>query len=188
MSLSDCSKEIKKALKREGCTVIAQGSCGWASPTKVTSTVVGIPPIDLKGIFRSRRLRARETTKAIHAGVSIVRVVGPANDVESHYHVSHLVGLVVEGAGWLKVPRNQGWVLQKRGNRWLEAKPKARQRMDAPRTKSVAYEDMSLPVRNGDVVVLPRGARHVFRCAKGQRMEYIALEFSDDKTDYQAHH
>lgn len=46
------------------------------------------------------------------------------------------------------------------------------------------YED---PVSVGDLVVIPRGAPHVFSTELGGLMEYIALEFSDAEIDYQAH-
>ena len=39
----------------------------------------------------------------------------------------------------------------------------------------------------GDIVVIPRGAAHVFSTENGGSMDYIALEFSDQKIDYQAH-
>lgn len=39
----------------------------------------------------------------------------------------------------------------------------------------------------GDVVIIPRGALHVFVTGASEAMDYIALEFSDRELDYQAH-
>lgn len=39
----------------------------------------------------------------------------------------------------------------------------------------------------GDVVIIPRGAVHVFSTVEGGEMDYIAIEFSDQEIDYQAH-
>lgn len=49
-------------------------------------------------------------------------------------------------------------------------------------------ELVSHSVREGDVIVIPRGALHVFSTQSGNPMEYIALEFADGEIDYQAHH
>jgi oxalate decarboxylase/phosphoglucose isomerase-like protein (cupin superfamily) len=42
-------------------------------------------------------------------------------------------------------------------------------------------------VISGDVVIIPRGALHVFVTEAEEAMDYIALEFSDGELDYQAH-
>ena len=117
-----------------------------------------------------------------------MRIEGPAYDVDSHYHISHLVGLVVEGKGWLNVPRGGASVLARKGARWVHLAGPRGKLNGVPGVGVKAHEEMGFALTAGDVVVLPRGAFHVFRCFTNGRMEYIALEFSDYQTDYQAHH
>jgi quercetin dioxygenase-like cupin family protein len=74
-----------------------------------------------------------------------------------HYHSSHLVGVVTRGSGWLCVPG-------------LDKAVPAR-----------------LPVSSGDVVVIPKGALHLFDCDPDTEMDYVALEVSDGPIDYQKH-
>ena len=47
--------------------------------------------------------------------------------------------------------------------------------------------DTKRGVVEGDLVVIPRGAYHVFETQAGSAMDYIAFEFSDAELDYQAH-
>ena len=53
--------------------------------------------------------------------------------------------------------------------------------------RGIGNFDRSDVVSIGDIVVIPRGAPHVFTTRPEGRMEYIALEFSDREIDYQAH-
>jgi hypothetical protein len=184
---TEWAKALGEAFDKDGCTVFKAASHVWAARS-ADSTVVGLPPIDLKALLKSRKLRARKSLGSIQAGVSIVRIHGSADDVESHYHISHLAGLIVLGTGWLNVPRSKGWVMKKKGSVWVKAQADHERLLDAPNLCGKKHEDVGLPVYEGDVVVIPRLTHHVFRCRKNKKMEYIALEFSDYKTDYQAHH
>lgn len=74
-----------------------------------------------------------------------------------HFHSSHLVGLVVRGSGWLCRPNEQDGGISRRAT------------------------------ARGDVVIIPRGALHLFECDRDGELEYIALEFSDGPIDYQKH-
>lgn len=42
-------------------------------------------------------------------------------------------------------------------------------------------------VKQGDVVVIPRGVNHYFTCESGTEMDYISYEISDTPIDYQKH-
>src|ERR1017187_6196909 len=184
-----CSESIAAAFASDGCTVIKGGSHIWtASARNADSTVLGIPAVDVRSVLRSGTPRGKKSLETIRASASIVRISGPAVDVGSHYHISHLVGLVVAGRGWLNVPRGKGRLLDKKGRRWVEVPLDPRQWRNAPNLGKQLNEEIGLRVNEGDIVVLPRGAYHVFRCAPGRKMEYIAFEFSDQQTDYQAHH
>ena len=55
------------------------------------------------------------------------------------------------------------------------------------RTVSAAGSEESRPIESGDIVVIPKGALHVFESPESGSMEYIAFEFSDGALDYQAH-
>jgi quercetin dioxygenase-like cupin family protein len=46
-------------------------------------------------------------------------------------------------------------------------------------------ETWEFEARPGDLVVIPRGVRHVFNCAEGQRMLIFAVEISDGPIDHQ---
>lgn len=52
---------------------------------------------------------------------------------------------------------------------------------------TVDGEECTQRVTAGDIVVIPRGALHVFTTESGGLLEYVALEFSAGKIDYQAH-
>ena len=74
-----------------------------------------------------------------------------------HYHTSHIVGFITRGEGSLRLPAKSG------------------------------NGETELPVRAGDVVIIPRGALHMFECAVAQEMDYLALEVSEVAIDYQKH-
>jgi quercetin dioxygenase-like cupin family protein len=102
---------------------------------------------------------ARESR--LEAGASLVSIDGEA-DEDLHFHTSHLLGTVVRGEGFLCVPTDLA--------------------------NAQAGRISRIPVQPGDVVVIPRGALHIFQCEVGKRLEYIALEVSDSPIDYQKHH
>jgi cupin len=181
------SEEVFRAFAKKGCTVLKGAYREWDSDNR-NSIVMGIPPIDLYCLLKNPKLRARKSLSTIQAGASIVNISGPALDVESHYHISHLLGLVTHGQGWLNVPSKKGWLMSKTGERWMQVQLHPDECAESPNIGKTKNEDFALPVTQGDVIVLPRNAYHVFRCATGNKMAYIALEFSDHKTDFQAHH
>ena len=78
-----------------------------------------------------------------------------------HYHSSHVIGVGVRGMGWLRVVKN-----------------------DFQQHHST-FERLS--VEAGDVVLIPRGALHLFECEPAGEFAYIALEISDQPIDYQQH-
>jgi quercetin dioxygenase-like cupin family protein len=55
------------------------------------------------------------------------------------------------------------------------------------RFQNAARREAAERVECGDVIIIPRGALHVFITADAETMDYIALEFSDKELDYQAH-
>jgi len=127
------------------CTVLRASSHGWSS---ANSTVYSTPIIDVMHVFSLGR---------IEIGASIVRIEGECGE-PLHFHISHLVGLVVRGCGWLCIP-------------------------DEAETARVAR----VRVDTGDAVVIPRGALHLFECEPDGFLDYIALEISDRPIDYQKH-
>jgi hypothetical protein len=181
---NDCAMEIVAALSRDVCTVIQSGNHYWDAKDK-DSSVMGVPPIDLEAVLNPQRSPSSSDPRRIQAGVSIVRIEGPALDVESHYHIAHLVGLVVTGNGWLNVPKSKAVLVVKNRNSWVVSKdlPEFSSKPQISGSPSMSSLEYLL-----DVVVLPKKTYHVFRCSSRRKMEYIALEFSDQKTDYQAHH
>ena len=95
----------------------------------------------------------------IEATVSSVAIKGTSNE-PLHYHTSHLIGLVVSGEGYLLISK-----------------------------ENVENDGIDrVPVTVGDVIVIPRGAYHIFECDPTGELDYIALEFSDEAIDYQKHH
>ena len=84
-------------------------------------------------------------------------VISGGLDEALHYHTSHVFGFVVRGEGV--------FCLRKKG----------------------VKRETRLPVSSGDLVVIPRGALHLFECEKGQ-LEVVTLEVSDRDLDYQSHY
>jgi quercetin dioxygenase-like cupin family protein len=56
-------------------------------------------------------------------------------------------------------------------------------RVPGPDDKEQQFE-----VRTGDIVVIPRGAPHMFECEGETTLEYVAMELSDQPIDYQKHY
>lgn len=98
------------------------------------------------------------STERIEVAVNLVSVQDISEE-PLHYHSSHLIGVIVRGKGVL-----------------LTSKINNRQE---------AIEKTAVSV--GDVVVIPRGANHIFQCNYSEELHYIALEFSDKAIDYQKH-
>lgn len=48
-------------------------------------------------------------------------------------------------------------------------------------------EEKQIAVEQGDVVLIPENAYHVFECDDTQKMKYMALEFASKEIDYQKH-
>ena len=127
------------------CTVLRASSHDW---TSANSRVFSTPVVDVMQVFSAQR---------VEIGASIVCIAGECGE-PLHFHLSHLVGLVVRGGGWLCIP--------------------------APGDRtSVARVAVSV----GDAVVIPRGALHLFECDPTGFLDYIALEVSDRPIDYQKH-
>jgi quercetin dioxygenase-like cupin family protein len=104
-------------------------------------------------------LQVLNNASRIEATVSSVAIKGTSNE-PLHYHTSHLIGLVVSGQGYLLISK-----------------------------EDVENDGVDrVPVTVGDVVVIPRGAYHIFECDPNGELDYIALEFSDEAIDYQKHH
>ena len=98
-----------------------------------------------------------EGTRAANVAVNIVSIRGTSGE-PLHYHTSHLIGVVVKGDGMLR---------------------------SATDKRESNLKDWQ--VAAGDVILIPRGAYHMFECEPSGNLDYIALEFSDHEIDYQKH-
>lgn len=45
-----------------------------------------------------------------------------------------------------------------------------------------------IPVKSGDVVVIPQGVKHEFICEDGKQMDYLAYEVSKSSLDFLKHY
>jgi oxalate decarboxylase/phosphoglucose isomerase-like protein (cupin superfamily) len=97
------------------------------------------------------------TKAAANVAVNFVSIRGTICE-PLHYHTSHLIGVVIHGDGVLKSATDE-----KESNL------------------------RELQVGAGDVILIPRGAYHIFDCEASGGLDYIALEFSDHDIDYQKH-
>jgi mannose-6-phosphate isomerase-like protein (cupin superfamily) len=88
---------------------------------------------------------------------SVVTVRGRLNE-ELHYHRSHVIGLGVKGSGILRTA--------------------------SPDRLS---DERRLSIVPGDIVLIPRGALHLFETEENSEFVYVGLEFSDEPIDYQSH-
>lgn len=138
------SLKLALALRRPTCSVFRAAGQKWETPNSSVASVPGLGFPALKAACDPRNFT-----------VSIVRVSGPTPE-PLHYHISHIVGLVVSGRGELRYESEDG-------------------------------SESTFEANEGDLVVIPKGAYHVFETKCGSPMEYIAFEFSEAELDYQAH-
>lgn len=103
-------------------------------------------------------LRLFKAAGRVEVAVNFVSIQGACGE-PLHYHTAHLIGVVVRGGGYLLTGKGEN----KQGE-----------------------VDMT-PVAVGDLVVIPRGAYHIFECKPSGGLDYVALEFSDAAIDYQKH-
>jgi len=95
--------------------------------------------------------------KRIEVATSVVTVRG-GSDEDLHFHSSHVVGLAIRGSGVLRTASRQ-----------------------SPR------DERRLVLEPGDLVLIPRGALHLFETNDSPEFVYVGLEFSDAPIDYQQH-
>lgn len=137
---------IRNILERGSCVVFKGAAVKW---TTGNSTVTSSQSVDMLQVFSG--------TKNIEVAVNLVSIRGGSAE-PLHYHTSHLIGLVINGEGRLRLA------------------------IDAS-DRSIREE----PLAAGDVIVIPQGAFHIFECDDSGKLDYIALEFSDVGIDYQKH-
>lgn len=102
-----------------------------------------------------------EENQSLEAALNFVFISGPVPENEElHFHTSHIIAYVVSGRGW-----------------FLHSDKKIRLR-----------EANRIPIRSGNLIVLPKGYLHTFECDVGDQMVYAAVEYANVPIDYQKHH
>ena len=147
MSNTQVNRINSTLFQKDSCTILPGSSSIWSSSnSEVVSSPVVLPKM-LFGIDSNVKVAA-----------SIVSITGESGE-HLHFHISHLVGIIVKGEGELRIQDRESQVDEKR-----------------------------IKVVKGDAVIIPKGVLHCFECEDQKNMEYIALEVSDLEIDYQKHH